>query len=322
MRFALFVAAALCGTLAVGCKGHPFRPDAAPEVPIDGPPKPAWFQPSAGEAKNWDIQLRDYDFTTPRAMTIVNLWDVIPDARTITYDDATTVAVPPGSQAGAIATLHGQGGKVMCHVGTGAIRLSDPDAMKFAGYEATPPNRPTPPVANSVIGWSVPSDEMARFVDYRDAAAQKILLKRVELAKAIGCDGIAAYRNDLSAFEADAGFSPVQPSQDIEWIKTLAKAGHDAMISVGGRGILSNIIGDVELEYDWLLVERCGELDDCDNFRPFNAAFRSVFALEYTTALAGGTNTTDILCPRWADAQVDGILKPALDGTAPMRCPM
>lgn len=313
MRFALFMAAVLGGVLGVGCKGEPFRPDAAPEVPIDGPPKPPWFQPSAGEAKNWDIQLASYNLAMPRTMTVVSLWDVVPDARTITYDDNSMVNVPPGGQAGALAMLHGQGGKVMCHVGTGAIRLDEPDATKFEGYEATPPDRPTAPAAGSVIGWSVPTDPMARFVDYRDPAAQKILLKRVQLAKDIGCDGIAAYRNDLAAFENDTGF-PVTAPQDVVWIKAVAKAGHDVMISVGGRGVLVGNISEVKLDYDWLLVERCGELDDCDSFRQVIAAFRSVFALETAS-------TKEILCPRWQDAQVDGILKtPALDGTAPIRC--
>jgi hypothetical protein len=163
---------------------------------------------------------------------------------------------------------------------------------------------------------------MERFVDYRNADAQKILLKRVQLAKDIGCDGIVAYRNDLSAFEADVGFSLVEPAKDIDWIKQVTAAGHTAVISVGGRGVLSNIIGDIELEYDWLLVERCGELDDCDNFRPFTAAFRSVFGLDYTMSLGGSANTIDLFCPRWGDAMVDGIMKPAaLDNTPPTQCP-
>jgi Glycoside-hydrolase family GH114 len=322
MRFALFVAAALCGMLGVGCKGDPFRPDAAAEVPLDGPPKPPWFQPSKGEAKNWDIQLGNYNLAPQRDMAVVNIWDVVPEARMITYDTGAPVTVPAGLQAGAIAALHAKSTKVMCHVGTGAIRLSDPDASKFAGYETTPPNDPVPPVANSVIGWSVTAaDANERFVDYRNADAQKILLKRVQLAKDIGCDGIAAYRNDLAAFEAKVGFSMVAAADDLTWIKAVVKASHDLMISVGGRGVLVGNIGEVKLEYDWLLVERCGELDDCDTFQPFIAAFRSVFALEYTTTLGGSTNTTDILCPRWADVQVDGILKTALDGTAPTPCP-
>jgi Glycoside-hydrolase family GH114 len=320
MRFALFVAAALCGTL--GCKGEPFRPDAA-DLPIDGPPKPPWFQPSAGEVKDWDIQLGGYDFGTTRKMIVVDLWDVVPSAQTITYDGGPTT-IPVGSQPTAITDLHAKQTKVLCHVGTGAVRLDDPDIMRFPGYTAAPPNRPDP-VGTSSIGWSTSTgDAMERFVDYGNASAQAVLLKRVELAKTIGCDGIVAFRNDQSAFMAplETGFANRSPMQDKDWIVKLAKAGHDAMISVGGRGVLPNNVGEVKLEYDFLVVERCGELDDCDNFRSFIEVSRSVFGLDYTLSLSGAANNIDLFCPRWSDTMVDGIQKPAaLDGTQPTKCP-
>jgi hypothetical protein len=322
MRSALFVAAAL----ASACKGDPARPDAA-DIIIDAY-KPPWFYPAPGEVKNWDIQLGSYDFGTPRAMIVVNLWDVVPTATTITYDDASTVTVPAGSQATAIATLKAGGAQVMCHVGMGAVNIvTDPDREKFPGFEATPPDRPDPIDSGSSIGWSTPAGADERFVDFRNLTAASVLKKRIKLAKDIGCGGILAYRNDASAFAEDPGKTPgfdVTSFDETAWITDVAKTGHDLMISVGGRGGHAEPnVGEIDDDYDWLVAERCAEVGDCDAPRSFIEQNHAVFGIDYDLAI-DGTTALDIalLCQRWRDGQVDGIQKKAaLDGQFRVGCP-
>jgi hypothetical protein len=322
MRSALFLAVGL----VTACKGDPFRPDAGDEMMIDAY-KPPWFFPAPGEVKNWDIQVNAPYTLTPRPMVIVNIWDITP-ATTITYDDASTVPVPAGSQNGMFAALKA-GGKVICHVGTGAMRLDDPDAMKFPGYEATPPDRPTPVAANSAIGWSTTvADAEERFVDFRNATAAAVLLKRVKLAKDIGCDGILAYRNDASAFgptePLQHGFSEITSMVETEWIVKVAKAGHDLMISVGGLGGHADpSVGEIDDDYDWIMAERCGEAGDCDAARPFIEQHRAVFGLDYDFAEDGVTpNALATICTKWVNGQVDGVMKKTtLDGSYREVCP-
>lgn len=312
MRSALFVAVALCAA----CKGEPFRPDAQ----IDGPPvdafQPPWFYPEPGTVKNWDIQVAaPYDFSQMRAMMIVDLWDVVPMATTITYDDASTVNVPAGSEATAIATLKGAGTTVICQVGIGAIDLGDPDAMKFPGYEAAPPDRPTPVASGSAIGWSTPAGASERFVDFRNATAAAVLKKRIAFAKQIGCDGILAYRNDAALFSDPSfthGFATISAAEQTQWIVDVAKAAHDIEISAGGRGAHSAPwVGDVDDDYDWLLAERCTEIPDCDLARPFIEAGRAVFGLDYDIDEEGSPTVKSTICSRWVDAMVDGVIKQA-----------
>lgn len=320
MRSALFVAVALCAA----CKGDPVRPDAG-DVIIDAY-KPPWFFPAPGEVKNWDIQLSGYDLATPRAMMVVDLWDVVPAPTTITYDDASTVTVPAGSQAGAIAALKATGAVVICHVATGAVDLTaDPDAMKFPGYQANPPDRPTAIAAGSAIGWSTPIGANERFVDFRNPTAASVFKKRIKLAKDIGCGGILAYRNDASLFTTTtmAGFS-VSTDEEESWIVAVAKEGHNHMISVGGRGgHFAPYIGDVDDDYDWLVAERCGEVGNCDLPRSFLEQQRAVFGIDYELADDGTTpNNLGVICPRWANGQIDGIQKrAALDGGFRVTCP-
>ena len=323
MRSALFVVVAFVSA----CKGDPARPDAA-DMEQDAY-KPPWFYPSPGEFKNWDIQLGGYDFTTPRQMIVVNIWDVVPTATTITYDDSSTVMVPAGSQAGAIATLKAGGAQVMCHVGMGAVNLvTDPDRMQFPGFAANPPDRPNAPAANSSIGWSTPAGANERFVDFRNATAAKVFKKRIQLAKDIGCQGILAYRNDAVWFNDDvgkeSGLATLTPTQQTQWIVDVAKAGHDLMFSVGGRGGHADPnVGEIKDDYDWLVAERCAEVNNCDTPRSFLEAGHEVFGIDYDLASDGTTpNSIDIICPRWRDGQIDGVQKKlALDGSFRVQCP-
>ncbi|MBA3499164.1 MAG: endo alpha-1,4 polygalactosaminidase [Myxococcota bacterium] len=322
MRSALFIALGL----VTACKGEPFRPDAGPLDEIDAY-KPPWFSPAPGEVKNWDLQINaPYSFAETRAMMMVELWDVVPSPRTISYEDGSMITVPPGSQPGAIAQLDAAGTIVICHVGTGAVDLAtDPDAMKFPGYEASPPDRPTAMVPNSAIGWSTPAGANERFVDFRNATAAKVLKKRIQLAKDIGCDGILAYRNDAASFAATTtmpGFT-VSPQEQLDWIVAVAAEGHRLMISVGGRGGHGEVnVGEIDDDYDWLVADRCGELGDCGLARPFIEARRAVFGIDYDLAEDGTTpNTLALICQRWRDAQIDGIQKRAALDSFRATCP-
>jgi hypothetical protein len=201
--------------------------------------------------------------------------------------------------------------------------------MKFPGYEANPPNRPTAVAAQSAIGWSTTvTDADERFVDFRNPTAASVLLKRVKLAKDIGCDGILAYRNDAAAFGAAAslehGFSEITSMVETDWIVKVAKAGHDLMISVGGfGGHAAPNVGEIDDDYDWLIAERCGEVGDCDAARPFIEQHRAVFGVDYDIAEDGTTpNSLATICPKWVNAQVDGIMKKTtLDGSFRDVCP-
>jgi hypothetical protein len=319
MRSALFVAVGLL----TACKGEPFRPDAGPIDELDAY-KPPWFYPAPGEVKDWDIQLAAPYNLVARPMVIVNIWDITP-ATTIDYGGGVTTTVPAGSQNGMLATLKA-GGKVICHVGTGAINLNDPDATKFPGYEATPPDRPTAPGATSAIGWSTPAGAMERFVDFRNPTAAMLLLARVQLAKNIGCDGILAYRNDAAAFTEPTnthGFAAITSMQQTTWIERVAKQGHDLMISVGGRGGHAEAnIGEIDDDYDFLVAERCTEIPNCELARPFIEARHAVFGLDYNTDDSGAAQTIEQLCPDWVNGMVDGVMKSvALDSSVRVTCP-
>lgn len=288
----------------LGCAdGGRALPDAPPP---DAAPPPPWWQPKLGAAKNWDIQLSgEIDTSAARTMYDLELWDLVPAPTTITYDDKTTILVPAGKLAGKIDELHKRDPKpiVICHVETGILDLTLPDAPKFPGYVAPPGTIPdrAPPAAGSVIGWRVGTSEK-RWLDIRRDQASRdrlvpVLFKRFELAKQIGCDGVDPDRNLAAEFTNDNGFG-VTADDSYAWFKELAKQGHDRMLSTGMKNghNLGGQVDAVAAVFDWLMIERCAEAPNCEVARPFTDLDKEVFAIDYDHDLEGNAQASATVC--------------------------
>ena len=311
--------------LAAGCKPEPPRPDGAPP----------WWQPAPGEAADWDIQLSPaatgFDVSMPRAMYTIDLWDAVPAQTMLDYGDGSPVTVPAGTHSGAIAQLRALAASpmVVCHVGTGAIRLDDPDATKFPGYQSNPPNNPTPPADGSVIGWSpTDTDPMERFIDLHEASraiVAPLIGKRLELAKAIGCDAIASRYSDQRAYQANPGlgFADLSTSEYASWSREIAGRAHALTLSIGLRAATAEGISNTAPIYDWLMLDRCAEHDTCDPAKEYLNRRKAVFAIEYDlTEEEMKPNSVTASCSDLTRAGItDGIIKSAaLDSTYHMRC--
>jgi hypothetical protein len=314
-----------------GCGGSPSTPDAAsPDARVDAEPPPPWFQPRPGDARDWDIQLAaPIDLSAPRTMFVIDLWAAVPAATTIDYGDGDPVSVPAGAQAGAIATLHARTppAVVICRVDTGALELAAPDARKFPGYEANPPDNPTPPKSGSVIGWSVDSPA-ERFLDVRAtsfATYQTLVWKRYDLAEQIGCDGVVGDRIDSRSSEA--GFkSPDITQPDLQSLyEATVTQGHMRTMSVGMKDgfELSGLPDELATTADWGLIQHCTEIPDCDTARPFINLHKAVFAIDFLVDKQQGIGTDPMVgCPLEINAMIaDGIYKDqALSSTYRYQC--
>ena len=277
----------------VGCgdDGEPLVPDG---VPIDTFVPPYW-QPKPGEAADWDIQLAGtLDVSAPRQMYIVDLWDVATGG-TIDYGGGETVTVPMGPLAGDISSITASG-TLVCQVTVGAIKLDDPDAARFPGFEADPPNAPDAPEAGSVIGWSVIGDPNTRFLDIRQAARdmwQATMFKRFEYAKTIGCEAIDAIwidRNENATGET-TGFPITGDATENDVSRYYAAVVADLHAKELSAGYHSNTaLGNLFTtgfadSYDFAVIERCAEFEAefqaCDEVRAFDQAGKATFALDF-----------------------------------------
>lgn len=309
----LLAAAAPFGAVACDDDGDPLQPpDSRPADDMELP----WWTPVPGEAKAWDIQLAaPFDTTPAHAMYVLDLWDVT-DARTLTYTDGD-VSVPAGQLADEFAALKARTPRpiLVCLVDTGAIRLTDPDAMKFPGFEASPPDNPDAPAAGSVIGWS--TSDGRRYLDHRAASVAMwapLIEKRIQLAKDLGCDAISAHHSDPQT----SGFT-VEGNDVVARLQQVAMQVHARELSAGMHATTAlglTLSEGVASTFDWILVERCAEFDECDKTQPFTNLQKAAFALDYNGAIG-----FDLACQRQVNMQ-DGIHKDdPPDGDYRMECP-
>ncbi|HET7501077.1 MAG TPA: endo alpha-1,4 polygalactosaminidase [Kofleriaceae bacterium] len=280
-----------------------------------------WWQPSNEDNanKNWDIQLSaPIDTSAPRVMYDLDLWSLVPSATMLRYDDGSMVSVPAGALAGTIAALHARTPStiVICHVETGILDLSLPDAPKFPGYHADASKIPdqSPPEPGSVIGWHVGTSQK-RWLDIRAASRAvllPILFRRFDLAAQIGCDGVEPDRNLAVEFEAQTGWAPIDPHDSYSWFAELAKQGHARKLSTGMKNG-HTLAGQVDSEadtFDWMMVERCGEDQLCDTTRPFINLHKAVFAIDYDHNIIGDPQDSLFTCDQQALAMIaDGLVK-------------
>lgn len=302
----------LAALLLVGCGGSTATPDGGPDGSKSDAWVSPWWRPAPGDANDWDIQLAaPIDLSANRTMYDLDLWSLVPAPTTLTYADGSSVTVPAGAQAGMIDALHARTPRaiVICHVDLGALELARPDAPEFPGYDAQMTTCPTAPVG--VIGKAATSPSEC-YLDTRLASTQtyqQIVWKRLDLAKQIGCDGVDADRMDTSG--VDTGFA-IAPADEQNWYFVLASQAHARKLSVGMRdGIeLSGLPDQLAPSFDWALVQRCGEFDDCDLPRPFINLGKAVLAIDYQIDGQGNGIDPAIACPRQQLAMIqDGLVK-------------
>ncbi len=299
-----------CGLLlATACKTERMN---TPDAPSAGP---EWWSPKNGEVKNWDLQLAaPIDVSSDRAMYDLDLWSLVPAATMLDYGDGDPVAVPAGSLAGTIEQLHARASKpiVVCHVGIGSLSLSDPDARKFPGFEANPPDNPTAPKAGSVVGWTVDADPKVRFIDIRTSVrtmVDKIVWQRFELAKQIGCDGVEG--SDIERGVSNSGWT-IGPEDIYGMYASVASEAHDRKLSAGMKNgdATPSAIDMGATKLDWLMIERCGENMDCDLSQPFFAADKEIFAIDYNKTFDGMPQASAGVCNQQVLARIpSGLYK-------------
>jgi hypothetical protein len=318
LGFAVGVALAGCGS------SSGTHPDAR------GAEEPVVWQPKPGDAPNWDIQLAPpFDVSAPRTMYDLDLWSLVPVDTMLDYGDGAPVMVPHGALAGAIAQLHARTPPaiVICHVETGAIDVQrpEPDADKFlSAMDRTKiPDNPDPPNPDSLIGWKVGEGSL-RYLDVRQASRAKLiplLFKRFDLAQQIGCDGIDPAHNDSVSYDVPdvtpPGF-PISSDDSLSWYAEVAQQGHARKLSTGMRNgtLLPGQSNAGAQQYDWLILERCGEFqlggtEGCDTAREFLNANKDVLAIEYNKAQDGMTDqdALTVCAPQMMETIDDGLYK-------------
>jgi hypothetical protein len=169
-----------------------------------------------------------------------------------------------GTSRADVARIHAAGARAVCYFSAGTVERGRPDTRAF----------PRRVVGRPLEGWP---DE--RWLDVRRLdVLGPILRRRLDRCAAKGFDGVEA--DNVDGYANRSGFR-LRGRDQLRFNRWLARAAHARGLSIA----LKNDLGQaraLEPAYDWALNEQCFEYRECERLRPFVAAGKAVFVVEYT----------------------------------------
>ncbi|HFE45922.1 MAG TPA: endo alpha-1,4 polygalactosaminidase [Nannocystis exedens] len=188
---------------------------------------------------------------------------------------------------GDIASIQAAGFKVICYFSAGSAEDWREDFDRFAAAD----------LGKNLDGWAG-----ERWLDIRSPEVWQIMMDRLDLAAAVGCDGVEP--DNVEAFNNDSGFSLTADDQ-LAYNRGLANAAHQRGLSIGLKndGVQVRELVDY---YDFCVNEECNQYEECGQYQPFLDAGKPVFNAEYTESddLAGAQAWGASIC---ASARAMGL---------------
>ncbi len=197
--------------------------------------------------------------------------DISPDVEMFDVDLYTTTKEE-------VAAIHGKGSRAVCYLSAGTFEPWRPDSAAF----------PESVKGRAVAGWA---DE--RWLDIRRLdVLRPIMEARLDLCKAKGFDGVEP--DNVDAYTNKSGF-PLTGDDQLKYNRFLAAAAHARGLSVGLKNDVDQV-KELVADFDWALNESCFQYKECDTLKPFTAAGKAVFHVEYkmlTSAFCSRANSLD-----------------------------
>ena len=161
-----------------------------------------------------------------------------------------------------VAGLHRDGRKVICYISTGAWEDFRPDAGKFPKS-----------VLGKGNGW-----KGERWLDIRRTdVLEPLMAARLDMCRAKGFDAVEP--DNMDGYRNRTGFA-LKAADQLRYNRLIAKLAHDRGMAVGLKNDLDQIPDLVE-DFDFAVNEQCAQYDECAAMKPFIAADKAVFHVEY-----------------------------------------
>ncbi|MDX2470985.1 MAG: endo alpha-1,4 polygalactosaminidase [SAR324 cluster bacterium] len=236
-----------------------------------------WVQPSVDTT--WQIQLSG----TVNTEYNVGLYD-------IDLFDVSTAK---------IAGLKARGIIVICYFSGGSYEDWRSDESSFSAVD----------LGNELDGW-----EGENWLDITSARVRAVMLTRLDLAKAKGCDGVDP--DNMNGYDNDTGFD-LTAAEQLAYNIFMANAAHSRGLAVGLKNDLDQV-AELVSYFDFQVNEQCYQYDECSLLFPFIAAGKPVFNIEYNAAIV--SDPTD-LCADAASWSFRSLVMPLLlDDTSRTSC--
>lgn len=206
------------------------------------------------------------------------------------------------TSAAAITAIKGQGRRVLCYFSAGSSESWRPD---FADFDPRD------------IGKRLDDWEGERWVDVRSPRIVAIMLKRLDMAVAKGCDGVEP--DNVTAWDAQSGFD-ITPLDQIAFNRRLADEAHSRGLAIA----LKNDGAQVPFLVDWFdlsVNEECHFYEECEALRPFTDAGKAILNAEYVGSEQKALALAATLCPKAEASQTRTLILPLdLDDSFRVAC--
>jgi len=188
--------------------------------------------------------------------------------------------------SGEIEAIKSDSNKVMCMFHSAQVNDDDPDQDKYSD-------------ANK--GGYVDANETTSWLNITLVNVQNNILKRVDLAKEKGCDGVVPRDTDMYSL-SDTGIS-IDAAKQESFNKKLANYAHDNNLSVGLEDSKNQISTLVEY-YDFAVVNECYANEECDSYKQFIDSDKPVLDAEFNKTYYTDTTMQETVC---SDAKARGF---------------
>lgn len=259
-------AVVLIGLALSACVKAKPNPDTEYKEP---PTNPARWRPAPGTTWQWQlVNSRNLDTSFDVDAYNVDLFD-LPD-RLMTQ-------------------LQEDGRKVICYFSAGTLEEWRDDAHLFPA---------------AVVGEPLRDWPRERYLDVgRIDLLAPIMLARLDLAQARGCDAVEPDNVDTWTHRGRSGFN-VTAAQQLAYNRFIAEAAHQRGLAVALKNDLAQIPELLDW-FDFAINEQCHRFRECQRLRPFVEAGKAVLGVEY---VEDGMNV-DAFCPAANSEDFDFLLK-------------
>jgi len=201
-----------------------------------------------------------------------------------------------------IERLHADNKQVICYFSAGTFEPWRPDAELFANV----------PMGNEHFAY--PSEI---WVDVTSPETAKVMANRMDMAVALGCDGVEL--DNVDAFVAENGLG-IDYDKQLAYQRLLANEAHKRNLAVALKNAVE-MIPDVADYFDLAINEVCLVWNECGTYNAIISAGKPVFHVEYDQAYVDDPAALAEMCARSAEINMRSLVMPKLlDGSFRISC--
>jgi hypothetical protein len=227
-----------------------------------------WYKPTADTT--WQLQLTG----------VLN----------ISYDVDIYVVDLFGLSLDDINKLHSDGKRIICYFSAGSAEDWRDDYNQF----------PPEAIGNDLSGW--PGE---RWLDIRNQTVKDIMLNRLDVAVAKGCDGVDL--DNVDAYEYKNKGLDFTYNDQLTYNISLAQEAHKRGLAVALKNDLKQV-KELEPYFDMSIIENCHLFSNCDYYSQFTDSNKPIFNVDYNKKYIDDQNERYQMCQEAESLSVHTLL--------------